>query len=398
MKKSSFTDSKIKQLSPAKKRYSLTVDTGLSIRVMPSGVKSWVVRIPFNNRVSYITLGHFPEIGKRQACQLAKRERQKYELTAPNGYTFQDAYCLWKSLKREEIVSYQSEKQRLDKYVVSALARKQLDDITAPTIIRLLKPIEQSGKRATAKRCLMRIREIFDLAVCAGYVLHNPIAGVSRLFKAPKKTPRPSLPWCELPAVIDVICQNANKHLQLIFFFSLYSMLRPGEVVKLRWVWIKQDCLTIPAEHMKMKMKRLHRVPLTAYALSSLNEAKNTSKHKRSSYVFPGQKSSKHANSQILTNFMRQNSFFKNRLVPHGLRSIARSWMADHNVSYEVAEACLAHIVGSSVSRAYQRSDFFEARMQIHKQWDGFIQDCARSAQLTSPKADSIETPSLSQS
>lgn len=396
MKKSSFTDSKIKQLSPAKKRYSLTVDTGLSIRVMPSGVKSWVVRIPFNNRVSDISLGHFPEIGKRQACQLAKRERQKYELRAPNGYTFQDAYCLWKSLKRGEIVSYQSEKQRLDKYVVSALARKQLDDITAPMIIRLLKPIEQSGKRATAKRCLMRISEIFDLAVCAGYVLHNPIAGVSRLFKAPKKTPRPSLPWCELPAVIDVICQNANKHLQLIFFFSLYSMLRPGEVVKLRWDWIKQDCLTIPAEH--MKMKRLHRVPLTAYALSLLNEAKNTSKHKRSSYVFPGQKSSKHANSQILTNFMRQNSFFKNRLVPHGLRSIARSWMADHNVSYEVAEACLAHIVGSSVSRAYQRSDFFEARMQIHKQWDGFIQDCARSAQLTSPKADSIETPSLSQS
>ena len=181
-----------------------------------------------------------------------------------------------------------------------------------------------------------------------------------------------------------------------MFFFSLYSMLRPGEVVKLRWDWIKQDCLTIPAEH--MKMKRLHRVPLTAYALSLLNEAKNTSKHKRSSYVFPGQKSSKHANSQILTNFMRQNSFFKNRLVPHGLRSIARSWMADHNVSYEVAEACLAHIVGSSVSRAYQRSDFFEARMQIHKQWDGFIQDCARSAQLTSPKADSIETPSPSQS
>ena len=269
---------------------------------MPSGVKSWVVRIPFNNRVSDITLGHFPEIGKRQACQLAKRERQKYELTAPNGYTFQDAYCLWKSLKRGEIVSYQSEKQRLDKYVVSALARKPLDDITAPTIIRLLKPIEQSGKRATAKRCLMRIREIFDLAVCAGYVLHNPIAGVSRLFKAPKKTPRPSLPWCELPAVIDVICQNANKHLQLIFFFSLYSMLRPGEVVKLRWDWIKQDCLTIPAEH--MKMKRLHRVPLTAYALSLLNEAKNTSKHKRSSYVFPGQKSSKHANSQILTNFI----------------------------------------------------------------------------------------------
>jgi len=44
----------------------------------------------------------------------------------------------------------------------------------------------RTGKRATMKRCLMRTKEIFDLAVCAGYVHHNPINGLSRLFKPPK--------------------------------------------------------------------------------------------------------------------------------------------------------------------------------------------------------------------
>ncbi|GAB1826852.1 tyrosine-type recombinase/integrase [Turicimonas sp. TL08] len=390
MNKPPFTDNKIRQLAPAQKRYSVTVDIGLSIRVMPSGIKSWVVRIPYNNRVIDITLGHFPEIQKRQACQLARRERQKYKLAPPKGYTFQDAYSLWKSLKKGEIVSYRSEKQRLEKYVTAFLANRQLDQITAPMVIQLLKPIEKSGKRATAKRCLMRIREIFDIAVCAGYLLHNPVIGVNRLFKTPKKIPRPALPWQELPEIIEVINRDANKHIQSIFFFSLYSMLRPGEVASLRWKWIDKNCLTIPAEF--MKMKREHRVPLTDYALSLLSEAKKISKHKRSAYVFPGLKSSNPVNSQILTNFMRNHSFFKGRLVPHGLRSIARSWMADNNVSYEIAETCLAHTVGSSVSRAYQRSDFFDSRMGIYESWSSYIQDCAGKSRVITQKIESTDS------
>lgn len=394
MTKSSFSNSKIKKLTPKDKRYSLSIGNGLTIRVMPSGVKSWVVRIPHNNRVHDITLGHFPEIDKKKASQLARAERQKYDLEPPKGYTFNDAYSLWKSLKQGEIVSYRAEKRRLDKYVAHALRWKQLDQISAPAVIKLIKPIEQSGKRSTAKRCLMRIREIFDLAVCAGYIHHNPMTGITRLFKNPKKVHRLALPWRDLSSVIHTINQDANDLLRLIFMFSLYSMLRPGEVVKIRWDWINQNCLTIPAE--EMKMKRAHTVPLSPFAISLLDEIKTNSRNKQSPFVFPGKTSSGHANSQILTNFMRSHSFFKDRLVPHGLRSIARSWMADNRIPYEVAETCLAHLAGSSISRAYQRSDFFEARMQVHIKWSEFIQSCALSSEKINSTCDDAESSAQS--
>jgi hypothetical protein len=40
----------------------------------------------------------------------------------------------------------------------------------------------------------------------------------------------------------------------------------------------------------------------------------------------------------------------------HGMRSAARSWMADNGVEFELAEACLAHAVGNASVQAYQRS------------------------------------------
>ena len=115
--------------------------------------------------------------------------------------------------------------------------------------------------------------------------------------------------------------EKAPKRIKHIFLLSLYSMLRPGEVAKLRWDWIENNTLTIPAE--EMKMRRVHRVPLTAFATDLLREIKSDTKHKRSVFIFPGQKSCNHVNSQTLTNYMRSQDFFKDRLVPHGLRSIA---------------------------------------------------------------------------
>ena len=168
-------------------------------------------------------------------------------------------------------------------------------------------------------------------------------------------------------------------------------MLRPGEVAKLRWDWIENNTLTIPAE--EMKMRRVHRVPLTAFATDLLREIKSDTRHKRSVFIFPGQKSYNHVNSQTLTNYMRSQDFFKDRLVPHGLRSIARSWLADQGISYEIAESCLAHVVGDSVSRAYQRSDFLEARKEVMEQWSSFIRACAQSSQENDENPDLSANP-----
>ena len=82
---------------------------------------------------------------------------------------------------------------------------------------------------------------------------------------------------------------------------------------------------------------------------------------------------------QNLTNYLFKTPL-RGRLVGHGLRSIARVWLADHEKPYEASEACLSHVTGSSVSRAYQRSDYLESRKSLMADWSSFVSDCARSA------------------
>ena len=57
----------------------------------------------------------------------------------------------------------------------------------------------------------------------------------------------------------------------------------------------------------------------------------------------------------------------------HGMRSAARSGMADQAVAFELAEVALAHQVGNAVVQAYQRSSMLERRRPIMSAWSAFV-------------------------
>jgi hypothetical protein len=48
-------------------------------------------------------------------------------------------------------------------------------------------------------------------------------------------------------------------------------------------------------------------------------------------------------------------------------------WAADQGVAFEVAEQCLAHVVGNAVVQAYQRSSMLERRRPIMAAWASFV-------------------------
>lgn len=373
-----LTSKKIAALKPREKRYSIAVENGLTLRVHPSGSKSWLVRVTLNGRNVDITLGHFPDMGLAQAKQAARRKQKEFDVKPVGGYTLKDAFVLWCNLKRGRIVSYRDEKRRIEYYLIRHIGSRQLDEITAPLVIKTVRPIENAGKRSTLKRILMRLREIMDIAVCAGYLDHNPINRVSKIFAPPVTKPMPSVDWKDLDRVMFVFLK-ANKRLQNYFLFSLCSMLRPGELAALEKSWIQEDTIIIPSS--KMKKGREHRVPLTPFMQQLLEREKLFSPHPRNRFVFAGRKPDRHISKQALTKWLH-SSDLRGQLVAHGLRSIARCWLADHAVQFEVAEACLSHAVGDKVYRAYQRSDFLESRRSVMQSWSSFVFECARRAGL----------------
>lgn len=102
-----LTSKKIAALTPQEKRYVVTDTHGLTLRVHPSGTKSWCLRICHQGRVTDVTLGRWPEMGLKQARQTARQKRKSLGLDdAPLGYVFRDAYRLWCDLKKDRIVSY----------------------------------------------------------------------------------------------------------------------------------------------------------------------------------------------------------------------------------------------------------------------------------------------------
>ena len=141
---------------------------------------------------------------------------------------------------------------------------------------------------------------------------------------------------------------------------------------------LEGDVLTIPAH--EMKKRRIHRVPLVPIMQKLLDAIKAESPHPRSGFIFPSERNgSIHLSSQALAKFLHSTEL-KGKLVGHGLRSVARGWMADQELPFEACEACLAHVSGSSVSRAYQRSDYLDTRRRIMTDWCSFVCDCARTA------------------
>lgn len=323
-----------------------------------------------------MTLGQWPELSLRAARQKARPYRMEVGLPPPRGHTLWDAFALWKGLKKGRIVSYADEKRRLERYVLTVLGHKPCDQITAPMLVACMSPLAKAGKLVTVKRVLMRMREILDLAVCAGYCDRNPAERLSRLFPPAKTNPMPALDWRELPRICKVI-STAPVKMQVLFLFQLCTMLRPGEAVKIRKDWIEGDRLTIPAE--EMKKGREHRVPLAPFVLNLLAYAKAISPHARRACVFNGRTT--HISSQSLTKWLHTTEL-QGKLVAHGLRSLARSWLADQGAPFEAAEACLAHIVGGTTSRAYQRSDYYDARKPLMHAWAEHISGCAKKAGL----------------
>lgn len=373
-----LTTKQIKALKPLTRRYSISDGNGLTIRVQPSGKKSWVFRFHHSGRVVDETIGRWPEMSLKLARQVTRNRRKEAGLTPPRGYVLNDAFRLWCGLKKGRIVSYAEERRRLERYVINDLGRRQIDEITAPLIIRQVSSIEKAGHQATLKRVLMRMREIMTLAVCAGYIQHNPLERVSMIFAPPKVTPMPSVSWKQMSEVCRCF-KNATIHTKILFCFSACSLLRPSENVKLRWSWIEGDVLTIPAE--EMKKRKAFRVPITPLMQQILNAAKRHSRHPRSDFVFPGRLSSTHMSAQTIAKFLHQSPM-SGKLVAHGLRSMGRSFLADNQSHYEASEMCLSHITGSNVSRAYQRSDYLDIRRDLMNSWNDYFLSCATCAEL----------------
>ncbi|HDL3483855.1 TPA: tyrosine-type recombinase/integrase, partial [Mannheimia haemolytica] len=166
--------------------------------------------------------------------------------------------------------------------------------------------------------------------------------------------------------------QNAQIHLQTryLILWQLLTMTRPNEAAKAKWADIdeKAKLWTIPAENMKRGIE--HKITLSRQAIALLREIKKLSGGK--TYLFPSVKNPQtHVNTQTANGAIKRMGY-KGKLVAHGLRAIASTYLNEKGYNSDLIEVALSHLNSDRIKAAYDRGERLEQRFKLLQVWADF--------------------------
>ena len=390
-----LSDRQLKAIKPKDKDYVLTDGDGLQLRVRVNRSMQWNFnyRHPVTKSRINMALGPYPEVSLAQARKKTVEARellaqgidpkaQRNELheakRAETEHTFENVATAWFELKKDSVTPAYAEDiwRSLTLHVFPDMRTTPLSEVTAPMVIKLLRPIEAKGSLETVKRLSQRLNEIMTYGVNSGMIFANPLSGIRAVFKKPKKENMPALAPDELPELMMEIANASIKRTtRCLIEWQLHTMTRPAEAATTRWADIdfEKRIWTIPPE--RMKKRRPHTIPLTEHALALLATLKSHSGHRE--YVFPSDRNPRtHANSQT-SNMALKRMGFQDRLVSHGMRSMASTILNEHGWDPELIEVALAHVDKDEVRSAYNRAAYIERRRPMMVWWSEYIEKAA---------------------
>ncbi len=260
----------------------------------------------------------------------------------------------------------------LENHVFPQIGSKRIDRIDSADVLLALDNIWKT-KPETARRIKQRIGIVLQWAIARGFRSDNPASAVQQALvphdRSKVKRMKALPPDKVASAIIAVRASRATLSTKLAFQLLVHSACRSGEVRGAQWGEFNFDVAvwTIPAE--RMKAKKDHRVPLSAEALSIVEQAKSL-RQDGNDLVFPSA-SGRPLSDMTLSKLMKDLGI---DAVPHGFRSSFRVWAGEStNHSREATEMSLAHAIQNKVEAAYQRSDLLDKRKIIMSDWSAFL-------------------------
>ena len=367
---------------------------GLYLQVLPTGGRSWILRVVVGSKRRDIGLGGYPDVSLAQAREAAQEKRKlvadgidpvharaaaksALKATQANSWTFERAATTyikkmepgWKNAKHA-----QQWRNTLDTFAFPKIGDLLLDDIGNDQVLDVLEPI-WTTKTATATRLRGRIEQVLDWATGRGYRTGaNPArwkGGLKGQLVDPKKGGRKAEHHAALaidatPAFVRRLREQEGMSARALEF-AILTATRSGEVrgatrdefdLKAR-LWV------IPAS--RMKAGREHRVPLSDAALAVLRKAPTFA---GSDLMFASPRGGA-LSDMSMTAVLRR---LEVNAVPHGFRSTFRDWAAERTQHANiVAEQALAHTIGDKVEAAYRRGDLLDRRRSLMEDWAAFV-------------------------
>lgn len=369
---------------------------GLALQVMPSGARSWVLRLQVGAKRRDMGLGGFPDVTLAAARDAARDARAKVKsgidpvaharavrsaMKADQAAARTFKFCAlayidsheagWRNPKHA-----QQWRNTLVSYAYPVIGSLLVRDIGLPQVLAVLEPIWKS-KTETASRLRGRLESVLNWATTRGY-RHGPNPArwkghLDNVLPAPSAVANAghhaALSLDDLGGFMDSLRAQSGMSAKALEF-GILTAARSGEVRGARWrefdleteVWI------VPGE--RMKAGKEHRVPLSGDARKLLKALPRVAE---ADLVFASPRGGMLSDMSLIAVLRRM----KVNAVPHGFRSTFRDWCSERtNYPREAAEMALAHAIGDKVEAAYRRGDLFTKRAKMMSDWAAF---CSRT-------------------
>ena len=384
-----LNDTQVRNLRPKHKLYRVSDSHGLCIEINPNGSKLWRHRYRFNNKATMMALGAYPEVSLLDARQARDRNKQLLKglnpkrpkidsyRDNPDEISFKGMFFNWLNNKKDEWTPGYAEDilQRANSYLLPIIGKMPIDEINSPIMLKLLLEIQDKGLLDTLQKVKSIANGVFSHSVGMGIITVNPVRDLPNdIFK---KKPIKHHATITDPKEIGLLLHMLDKHIgsdevNAALTIAPHVFLRPGELTGLLWSEVDFHARLIRINAERMKMKKVHLVPMSNQVLTTL---KNLSQiDTGSDYIFP---TPRNKNASITTNALlvaiRSLGIDKFTFTTHGFRHMASIRLNELGYRADIIELQLAHSKSNTVRAAYNHSDHIEERRTMMQEWSDHL-------------------------
>ncbi|HIJ80434.1 MAG TPA: site-specific integrase [Desulfuromonadales bacterium] len=415
MKKSLFTDTMIRKLKPEDTDYTRSEGNGFSIRVMPTGSKTWLYLYAINGKRRKMNLGSYPSVTLETARDRFEDARRMVKngfdpVTVKEEQAEERRNALTVNKLAEDYVklyakpfkrSWETDQQMLNRDVIPTWGKRKAEDIKRRDVVTLLDGIVDRGSPSMANNTFAVIRKMFNWGVEKGKLKNTPCTGLK--LPAPKAERDRVLSDVEIKSLWDSLARtdlNMGFETRRALKLILLTGQRPNEVAGMHTDEIDGSWWTLPS--VRSKNGREHRIYLTDTALTLISEVTAETKRLREipddtkyvGYIFP---TPIKANNQSIgetalpiavmrnlvypmTDKKGKQLFHKdgkpvteNRLgvdlfKPHDLRRTTATFLSKIGYMDEVIDAVLNH-AKKGIIKTYNKNKYDVEKQQALESW-----------------------------
>lgn len=372
-----LTDAMCRKALPGEKPRKLSDGHGMYLFVSPTGAKIWRVGYRQNGKEGTEVLGPYPLLSLADA-RVKRDEFRRRLLDGVNvkakpkkSITFSEAVVQYWATRKDVSPSYMANATRgLAMHLEPDIGKTPIGLVTRDMILAPLMRLDAEAKHVYAKRLRMWTGLVFDWAVEHGHCKINQAALINpeKAFGKKPTENHAALALSEVPAFLQRL--GLEKDLQSVLACRLLALtwVRTGELRKMRWDEIEGDVWRVPG--VRMKMKRMHLVPLSRQAIAILENLKARSRG--GDYVFPGERTLDRPMSENAVLYLIHRIGYKDRMTGHGWRGVASTWANENGYNSDHIEMQLAHGSDNAVRGAYNHAAYLPQRrvmLQAFADW-----------------------------